>query len=63
MKNTKTRKLALSTHTVRARTTVELAQLGGGISTISNYNTCRSACGSSLVYGCDQSQAFTGTCQ
>ena len=60
MKNTKTNKLSLSTQTVRALSNVELAQLAGGISSESNYNTCRGACGSSIVYGCGQSKAFTG---
>ena len=61
VKNHKTTtKLALSTHTLRALTAVELQQLAGGISSESNYNTCRGVCGGTVVYGCGQSKAFTG---
>jgi hypothetical protein len=60
-KHKTTTKLALDTQTVRALSASAIELVAGGISSESNYNTCRGPCGGSIVYGCGQSKAFVCT--
>jgi hypothetical protein len=52
MKKQMTTKLKLDKQTVRHLSRSELNLAAGGISSESNFNTCRGSCGSSIVYGC-----------
>jgi hypothetical protein len=61
MKKSSVSKLKLDKQTVRYLAEHELGALNGGISSESNYNTCRGACGGSIAFGCGESKAFVCT--